>query len=224
RLKQQYFFVACALRDIVRRHLAAHGNLERFADKVAIQLNDTHPAIAIPELMRLLVDEHGQSWDQAWETAVRTFGYTNHTILWEGLEKWPVAMFEQLFPRHLEIIYEINRRLLREVLIRYPFDEARLQRMSLIEEPNFPGAAKQIRMAYVAVAGSHTTNGVSELHTRLLTSGLLREFYELWPDRFRNATNGVTPRRWLLVANPKLARAITARLGRSWLTDLEQLE
>jgi starch phosphorylase len=223
RLKQQYFFVSCSLQDILRRHLRAHQTLDDLADKVAVQLNDTHPAIAIPELMRLLVDVHGMEWGPAWQITVRTFGYTNHTILSEGLEKWPVTMFGELFPRHMEIVYEINDRFLREVAARWPSDPLRLRRMSLIEESTHPGDPKKVRMAYLAVVGSHSVNGVAELHTQLLKTGLLRDFHELWPDKLHNKTNGVTPRRWLLAANPRLAGAITGRIGPEWVTDLEKL-
>src|SRR5262245_43641359 len=224
RLKQQYFFVACSLRDIVRRHLRTHHGFEDFADKAAIQLNDTHPAVAIPELMRLLVDERGLAWEQAWDITVQSFGYTNHTILREGLEKWPLPMFGELLPRHLEIVYEINDRFLKQVAGRRPGDGARLSRLSLIEEPAYPGDPKKVRMAHLAVVGSHAVNGVSALHTRLLQQELLRDFHELAPERFFSITNGVTPRRWLLAANPALARAISARIGWGWTTDLEQLE
>jgi starch phosphorylase len=224
RLKQQYFFVACSLHDIVRRYLSVHKTLDGFADKVAIQLNDTHPAVAIPELMRLFVDEHDLPWEQAWDLCVRTFGYTNHTLLSEALETWPVEMFGQFLPRHLAIIYEINRRFLRQVLNRFPYDDARLTRMSLIDEGDGAAASRRIRMAYLAVVGSHSVNGVAALHTDLLKQDLLRDFHQMWPERFNNKTNGVTPRRWLLAANPKLADAITARIGDGWITDLAQLQ
>jgi starch phosphorylase len=222
RLKQQYFFVACSLFDIIRRHLSTHKDLSDFSDKVAIQLNDTHPAVAIPELMRLFIDDHDLSWDEAWETTVRTFGYTNHTLLSEALETWPVELFGRYLPRHLQIIYEINRRFLRQVMNRFPHDNARLSRMSLIEEAD--GVHKRIRMASLAVVGSHSVNGVAALHTDLLKQHLLHDFHELWPERFNNKTNGVTPRRWLLMANPQLADAITARIGDAWITDLDELK
>jgi starch phosphorylase len=224
RLKQQYFFVACSLHDIVRRHLVAYPSLENFAEKIAIQLNDTHPAIAIPELLRILVDEHAVPWDKAWEVTQATFGYTNHTLLAEALETWPVELFQRLLPRHLTIIYEINRRFLRQVKSRYPFDDARLSRMSLIDDGNGATDSKRIRMAYLAVVGSHSVNGVAALHTELLKAHLMHDFYEMFPDRFYNVTNGVTPRRWLLAANPLLADAITSRIGDGWITQLEQLE
>ena len=219
RLKQEYFFVSCSLQDIIRRYLADYPTFDHFAEKVAIQLNDTHPALAIPELMRLLVDEHGLSWEVAWEQTQRTFGYTNHTLMAEALEKWPVALFERLLPRHLQIIYEINRRFLRLVQIKYPWDGARQTRMSLIEE----APERKVRMAHLAVVGSHSVNGVSRIHTELVKHELLPDFYELWPERFNNKTNGVTPRRWLLQSNPRLAAAITARIGDGWITQLEEL-
>src|SRR2546426_418404 len=224
RLKQQYFFVACSLHDIVRRHLVTHPSLENFPDKVAIQLNDTHPAITIPELMRILVDEHNMPWEKAWEVTQSSIGYTNHTLLAEALETWPVELFQRLLPRHLAIIYEINRRFLRQVMSRYPMDDARVSRMSLIDEGSGTPESRRIRMAYLAVVGSHSVNGVAALHTELLKAHLLHDFYEMLPERFHNVTNGVTPRRWLLAANPQLADAITARLGDGWITQLEQLE
>src|SRR5438128_74392 len=223
RLKQQYFFVACSLHDIVRRHLVASPSLENFSDKVAIQLNDTHPAVAIPELLRIFVDEHGIPWERAWELTQHTFGYTNHTLLSEALETWPVELFQRLLPRHLTIIYEINRRFLRQVMNRFPYDEPRIARMSLIDEGDGNLASKRIRMAYLAVVGSHSVNGVAALHTQLLKQDLLRDFHEMWPERFNNKTNGVTPRRWLLASNPLLAGAITSRLGEGWITDLDEL-
>jgi len=224
RLKQQYFFVACSLHDIVRRHLVTHPSLENFPDKVAIQLNDTHPAITIPELMRILVDEHNMPWEKAWEVTQSSIGYTNHTLLAEALETWPVELFQRLLPRHLAIIYEINRRFLRQVMSRYPMDDARVSRMSLIDEGSGTPESRRIRMAYLAVVGSHSVNGVAALHTELLKAHLLHDFYEMLPERFHNVTNGVTPRRWLLAANPQLADAITARIGDGWITQLEQLE
>ncbi len=223
RLKQQYFFVACSLHDIVRRHLVAHKSLDDFADKIAIQLNDTHPAVAIPELMRIFVDEHQLPWEKAWELTVATFGYTNHTLLSEALETWPVEIFGQLLPRHLAIILEINRRFLRQVMNRFPYDEPRISRMSLIDEGDGQLASKRIRMAYLAVVGSHSVNGVAALHTQLLQQDLLHDFHEMWPERFNNKTNGVTPRRWLLAANPLLSEAITARIGDGWSVDLDEL-
>ncbi len=223
RLKQQYFFVACSLHDIVRRHLVAYPSLENFAEKVALQLNDTHPAVAIPELLRIFVDEHGVNWDKAWELTQATFGYTNHTLLSEALETWPVELFGRLLPRHLTIIYEINRRFLRQVMNRFPYDEQRIGRMSLIDEAGGDAHSRRIRMAYLAVVGSHSVNGVAGLHTELLKADLLRDFNEMWPERFNNKTNGVTPRRWLLAANPQLSAAITARIGEGWMTNLDEL-
>ena len=224
RLKQQYFFVACSLSDILRRYLSTHPSLDGFADLVAIQLNDTHPAVAIPELMRLFIDVHDLPWDRAWDLTVKTFGYTNHTLLAEALETWPVDLFGRLLPRHLSIIYEINRRFLRQVMNRFPLDDARLGRMSLIDEGNPADPhTRRIRMAHLAVIGAHSINGVAALHTELLTRHLLRDFYEMWPERFNNKTNGVTPRRWLLAANPRLAAAISDRLGEEWITDLDRL-
>jgi len=223
RLKQQYFFSACAIHDIVLRYLRDHVTFDEFADKVAIQLNDTHPVIAISELMRVFLDDHGMTWEKAWDITQKTFGYTNHTLLTEALERWPVAMFEKLLPRHLTIIYEINRRFLRQVIMRWPNDNAdRQRRLSLIAESDW-GGEKQVRMANLAVVGSHSVNGVAALHSHLVRTDLLRDFAEMWPERFNNKTNGVTPRRWLLEANPRLSRAITARIGDGWVTDLSQL-
>ena len=220
RLRQEYFFVACSIHDIVWRFRKTHSDWTRFSDKVAIQLNDTHPAIAIAELMRVLMDDHGVGWDVAWTQTVRAFGYTNHTLLPEALERWPVSLFARLLPRHLEIIYEVNRRFLREVMDDFPRDDARLSRMSLIEE----GPEKRVRMAHLAVVGSHSVNGVAKLHSELLTRELLRDFHELYPERFNNKTNGVTPRRWLRACNPGLSELITDRLGsEAWVTDLERL-
>jgi starch phosphorylase len=222
RLKQQYFFVTCSLHDIIRRYQVNHkDDFTKFPDKVAIQLNDTHPAVAIPELMRQLVDLHRLPWDQAWAITQATFGYTNHTLLPEALETWPVELFGRILPRHLSIIYEINRRFLRQVRNRFPLDEARIPRMSLIDDGD--GVHKKIRMASLAVVGSHSVNGVAALHTQLLKENLLHDFNEMWPERFNNKTNGVTPRRWLLAANPKLADAITGRIGEAWHKDLDEL-
>lgn len=220
RLKQQYFFVSCSVQDILRRYLVNHSSFDRFPDKVAIQLNDTHPSLAIPELMRLLMDEHHLGWDEAWDLTRRVFAYTNHTLLSEALEKWPVAIFERLLPRHMRIIYEINRRFLRDVAVSCPADPGRLGSMSLIEE----GPEKKVRMAHLAIVGSHAVNGVSRMHTRLLTRRVFRDFHELYPDRFSNKTNGVTPRRWLLVANPRLADLISSRIGSGWIRDLSEMK
>jgi glycogen phosphorylase len=219
RLVQEYFLVACALRDSVRRHQAAFGTFDNFADKVAIQMNDTHPALAVAELMRILVDEQGQPWDRAWEITQAVCGYTNHTLLPEALEQWPVALFAHVLPRHLQIIYEINHRLLEAVRARFPGDEARVQRMSLVAE----GATPHVRMAHLALAGSHKVNGVAAIHSGLVQRALFPDFHAMWPERFTNKTNGITPRRWLLRANPALAAFITARIGDGWITDLGRL-
>ena len=219
RLKQEYFFVSCSIQDILRRFRSDGNGWEIFPDKVFIQLNDTHPALVIPELMRLLMDREGLGWDEAWRITSASIGYTNHTILPEALEKWPVDMFGRLLPRHLQIIYEINARFLRDVASRYPLDVERLRRMSIIEEDG----QKYVRMANLAVVGSCSVNGVAELHTRLLKERVLRDFAEFWPTKFNNKTNGITPRRWLLKANPPLARLITESIGDGWITDLEEL-
>ncbi len=220
RLQQQYFFVSCSLQDIIRLYRRNHNTFDLFPEKIAIQLNDTHPAIAIAELMRLLVDEHDLDWERAWAITQNTCAYTNHTLLPEALECWSVSLFGRLLPRHLEIIYEINRRFLDEVWSKYPGDLARLGRLSLIEE----GHQKRVRMAHLACVGSHAINGVALLHTQLLKQNLLRDFYQLWPEKFSNKTNGVTPRRWLLLSNPRLARLITEKLGKEWMVNLEALE
>lgn len=219
RLIQEYFLVACAVRDIVRSYQHAHATLDAFADKVAIQLNDTHPALTIAELMRVFVDENELSWEQAWEITSSVCAYTNHTLLSEALERWPIAMMEHVLPRHLQIIYEINDRLLKQVARRWPGDAGRLSRMSLIEE----GDHKQVRMAHLAIVGSHSVNGVSEVHSQLVATELVPDFHDLWPERFNNKTNGVTPRLWLKTANPGLASLMTEVLGESWITDLDQL-
>ncbi|MHB0960615.1 MAG: glycogen/starch/alpha-glucan phosphorylase [Pirellulaceae bacterium] len=219
RLKQQYFFVACSLRDILRRFRLKNDNWSHLPDKVAIQLNDTHPVVAIPELMRLLVDVHRLDWDHAWDITRKIIAYTCHTLLPEALEKWPIELFGSLLPRHLEIIYEINRRFLEEVRTRFPDDDVRVARMSIIEEQPI----RQIRMAHLATVGSSTVNGVAELHSRLLRDVTLKDFAELWPTKFQNKTNGVTPRRFLRLANPALSQLITSKIGDGWLNDLEQL-
>ncbi len=219
RFMQEYFLVACSLADILARFLRDNDDWHTLPDKVAIQLNDTHPAMAVAELMRILVDRTRLSWDEAWDITTRTLAYTNHTLLPEALEKWPVHVFEAALPRHLEIIYEINRRFLKDVKKRFPNDPARLQRMSLIEE----GSVKKIRMAHLAVAGSHSTNGVAEIHSRLVRTRLLSDFAEMFPERFNNKTNGVTPRRWILLANPGLSDLITNSIGDGWITDLSEL-
>ena len=220
RLKQQYFLVSCSLRDIIRRFRFRNSDWAAFPDKVVIQLNDTHPVLAVPELMRLLVDENGVGWEQAWSITRRTFAYTCHTLLPEALETWPVPMFGRLLPRHLEIIYALNRSFLEEVRARYPGDEGRVARMSLIQQD--PG--RRVRMANLAVVGSFAVNGVAGLQSRLLAQTTLRDFADLWPEKFRNVTNGVSPRRFLRLANPRLSGLITARLGdQRWLTDLDRL-
>ncbi len=219
RLKQQYFFVSCSLQDMLRRFKSDGNSWDLFPEKIFIQLNDTHPTLVIPELMRLLMDREGLGWDQAWSITTASTGYTNHTILPEALEKWPVSMMERLLPRHLQIIYEINARFLRDVAFRYPLDGDRLGRMSIIEE----GEHKHVRMAHLAIAGSSSVNGVARLHSDLLRTDVLRDFAEYWPAKFNNKTNGITPRRWLLTANPALAQLISRTIGDSWITDLDQL-
>jgi len=219
RFRQQYFFISCSIQDIVRRYKVNHPDFSQFPDKVAIQLNDTHPAMAVTELMRLLVDGEELDWEPAWDITTRTFGYTNHTLMPEALEKWPVRMFEELLPRHLQIIYEINRRHLRHVANKFPNDVERLARMSLVEE----GEEKKVRMAHLSVVGSHSVNGVSKVHSDLVTSRLFRDFHDLAPEKFNNKTNGITHRRWLLKANPGLAQLITERIGDGWIKDLGQL-
>ena len=219
RLLQEYFLVACAMRDVVARYRRDHPTFDAFAAKVAVQLNDTHPALAIAELMRILVDERDLPWDTAWQMTQSTMGYTNHTLLPEALEKWPVDLLERVLPRHLQIIYEINRRFLAHIASVWPGDNGRLQRMSLIEEVE----PKLLRMAHLSIVGSHSINGVSEMHSRLVRKTLAPDFYDLWPERFNNKTNGVTPRRWLLQANPLLAGLITRTLGDTWIADLERV-
>jgi glycogen phosphorylase len=220
RFVQEYFLVACSLADLVRRFRRSNPYWNAVPDKVAIQLNDTHPSLAVPELMRILLDQAGLGWDEAWDITRRTLAYTNHTLLPEALEKWPLRLFELLLPRNLEIILEINRRLIEELRTRFPGDEDRLRRMSLVEE----GGERKIRMANLAIAGSHSTNGVAAIHSRLLRSVTVRDFAEAFPERFNNKTNGVTPRRWLLLANPWLAGTITDAIGDGWITDLTELE
>ena len=219
RLRQEYFLASASLQDILRRYKKVHTGFEEFPDKAAIQINDTHPAVAVAELMRLLMDVEGLEWGKAWDLTVRTFGYTNHTLMPEALEKWPVELFGRVLPRHLEIIYEINHRYLEEVLRRFPGDVERMRRMSIIEE----GWQKNVRMAHLAVVGSHSVNGVSELHAKLLRSRLFSDFADMHPERFNAKTNGITPRRWLLSCNPGLAALIAERIGTKWPTDLDQL-
>ena len=228
RLAQEYFFVSATLQDIIRRYKKRYRMFDEpqgfrvfdhFADKVAIQLNDTHPALAVPELMRILVDLEGLGWDEAWEITRATFGYTNHTVLPEALERWPVSRVGAMLPRHLEIVYEINRRFLDEMGRRFGPDDARARRMSIIDEDGEP----HVRMATLAIVGSHSVNGVAELHTEILKREVFRDFHEMWPERFNNKTNGITPRRWLLKSNEPLARLITEAIGPGWVTDLEEL-
>jgi starch phosphorylase len=222
RLRQEYFFVSATLQDIMRR-FRKHRKGDPFSDfssKVAIQLNDTHPAIAIAELMRMFVDLEGVEWDRAWDITIKTFGYTNHTILPEALEKWPVGLMEYVLPRHMQIIFEINRRFLDEVRRLHPGDDERLSRMSLIEE----GAEKRVRMAYLAIVGSHSVNGVSALHSQILKDDLFRDFYEMMPEKFNNKTNGITQRRWLKLCNPRLSGLITKNIGHGWISDLGKLK
>lgn len=221
RLKQEYFFVTATMQDIIRRFKKnREGGYEQFPDKVAIQLNDTHPAIAIPELMRILIDEEKMGWDEAWDITVRTFGYTNHTVLPEALERWPVYLMQKVLPRHLQIIYEINHRFLEYVKSRFPNDDDRLRRMSIIEE----GPEKKVRMAHLAIVGSHSLNGVAALHSDILKNEVFKDFYELWPERFNNKTNGITQRRWLKLCNPELSELITSKIGDKWTTDLYELK
>ena len=219
RFLQEYFLVACSLADLIRRFQRYNSDWEKLPEKAAIQLNDTHPSMAVAELMRILLDDARLGWDQAWELTKKTLAYTNHTLLPEALEKWPVAWFEILLPRHLEIIYEINRRLLDEVRLRFPGDDGRVQRVSLVEEGN----QRKIRMANLAIVGSHSTNGVAAVHSKLLRTTTVKDLAEIFPERFNNKTNGVTPRRWLRGANPELAGAITQVIGDRWIADLSQL-
>jgi starch phosphorylase len=219
RFVQEYFLVSCSLADIIERFRKSNSDWHALPDKVAIQLNDTHPALAVAELMRILLDEGRLGWDDAWSLTVRTLAYTNHTLLPEALEKWQVRLFEWFLPRQLEIIYEINRRFLDEVRRRFPGDNRRLERMSMIEEK----PVKQVRMANLAIVGTHSTNGVAEIHSDLLRKHVVKDFAEMYPERFSNQTNGVTPRRWLLMCNPALARLITEAIGDRWITDLSQL-
>ena len=220
RLEQQYFFVSCALQDMIRVHMAAGRAIETFHEKWTIQLNDTHPSIGVAELMRLLMDEHQLGWEQAWDITSQTFNYTNHTLLPEALERWPLPLFAGLLPRHIEIIYEINNRFLHAVRERFPGDDARVVRMSIIDETG----SKFVRMAYLACVGSKHINGVAELHTQLLKNDLLRDFHDLWPNKFINVTNGVTPRRWVAVSNPEQSKLMTSKIGDSWISNLDHLK
>ena len=219
RLVQEYFLVACAVRDIVRRYLADHSSIASFADKVAIQMNDTHPALAVAELMRVLIDDHELEWEQAWEITQKTLAYTNHTLLPEALEKWNVSLLERVLPRHMQIIFAINHQFLRSLSSYTWVDGEKLRKMSIIEESH----EKHVRMAHLAIVGGHSTNGVAALHSDLVKTNLVPEFYQLWPERFSNKTNGVAPRRWLLKANPGLSRLLCDTIGESWITDLEKM-
>ena len=219
RLNQEYFLVACALRDLLRNYMSTHAGFDDLPAKVAIQMNDTHPSLCVAELMRLLVDENLLDWDHAWELTVATLGYTNHTLLPEALEKWPVSLIERVLPRHTEIIFGINHQFLRTVARSWPGDIDRQRRMSIIEE----GPEKQVRMANLAIVGSHAINGVSRLHSELIKSALVPDFAQLWPERFSNKTNGVAPRRWILKANPGLSALLTRTVGEEWITDLERV-
>jgi glycogen phosphorylase len=219
RFVQEYFLVACSLADLIRRFLRHNSDWAKLPEKASIQLNDTHPSMAVAELMRILLDDAHLGWDEAWDLTRKTLAYTNHTLLPEALEKWPVAWFETLLPRQLEIIYEVNRRLLDDVRKRFPNDEGRVQRISLVEE----GSARKIRMANLAIVGSHSTNGVAAVHSKLLRTTTVKDLAEMFPERFNNKTNGVTPRRWLHQSNPGLARVITSAIGEGWITDLSRL-
>jgi starch phosphorylase len=219
RFVQEYFLVACSLADAVRRFRRSNRDWSAFPDKAAIQLNDTHPSMAVPELMRIFMDDEGLGWDEAWDITTRTLAYTNHTLLPEALEKWPVQWFELMLPRQMELIYEINSRLLANVRERFPSDEGRVERVSLIDE----SAPRRVRMANLAIVGSHSTNGVAALHSELLRTTTVKDLADIFPERFNNKTNGVTPRRWLLLSNPALAHVITDAIGESWITDLGEL-
>lgn len=219
RLLQEYFLVACSIRDIFRRFRYLDRDVEAFPEKVAIQLNDTHPSLAVPEMMRLLVDEYDMEWERAWDLTRRTIAYTNHTLLPEALERWPVDLLHKVLPRHLQLIYEINHRFLEQVSVAFPGDTERVRRMSIVDD----AGEKQVRMAHLAIVGSHAVNGVAKLHSELLRSRVFSDFHALWPGRFQNKTNGVTQRRWLQVANPGLARLLDGTIGEGWRTDLEQL-
>jgi glycogen phosphorylase len=219
RFVQEFFLAACSLADLVRRFRARNADWRQLPEKVAIQINDTHPSFAVPELMRILLDEAHLEWEEAWNLTQSTLGYTNHTLLAEALEKWPLEWFRHMLPRQFEIVLEINRRFLDEVRARFPGDDARLARVSLIEE----GASPSVRMANLAIVGSHSTNGVSKIHTELLRHTTVKDLAEVFPERFNNKTNGVTPRRWLHLANPSLSRAITGAIGEGWITDLSEL-
>ncbi len=219
RLKQQYFFVAATFQDIMRRYKKNNSTFDKFTDRVAVQLNDTHPSIAIPELMRLLLDIEGLVWEEAWDITLKTFAFTNHTLMPEALERWTVDMMARVLPRHLQIIYEINRRFLEELAQKYPGNERKLRDLSIIEE----GPVKMVRMAHLAIIGSHSVNGVAELHSQLLKDRIFPDFHEFFPGKFNSKTNGITPRRWLLDVNPELSLLISSKIGPDWITDLDQL-
>jgi glycogen phosphorylase len=219
RLRQQFLLASATLQDVIRRHLAVNPDLKNLHDKISVQLNDTHPTLAIPELMRLLMDQHGFGWEDAWEVVSRTFAYTNHTLMPEALERWPFHILARLLPRHVQIIQEIDRRFLERLRLMFPGDEALVQRMAVVD----PGFDRQVRMANLAVIGSYSVNGVARLHTDLLRSGLLSDFHKTFPERFNNKTNGITPRRWLNQANRRLADLISSRIGRAWVRDLDEL-
>jgi glycogen phosphorylase len=219
RLEQQYFFVSCSLQDMIRIHLHTGGSLNNFHEAFAVQLNDTHPSIGVAELMRLLVDRHQMEWEVAWEITRKTFAYTNHTLLPEALEKWPIKLFGSLLPRHLEIIYEINRLFLDEIRLKFPYDASRIARMSLIDE----SGERYVRMAYLATVGSHKVNGVAELHSQLLKETTLHDFYELWPEKFLNVTNGVAPRRFVVASNARFSSLATQKIGDCWIKQLDDL-
>ncbi|MBN1412790.1 MAG: glycogen/starch/alpha-glucan phosphorylase [Spirochaetales bacterium] len=220
RLKQEYFFVSATLQDIIRRYKKTNKKFDAFPDKVAIQLNDTHPAIGIPELMRILMDNEGLQWDKAWEITEKTFGYTNHTILPEALEKWPVSLLGRLLPRHLSIIYDINDRFLKMIAKKFPGEPERIKRMSIIEE----SSDKKVRMAYLSIVGSHSVNGVAALHTEIIKTKIFKDFYDVWPEKFNNKTNGITQRRWLKLCNPQLSDLITKKIGGEWVKNLYDLK
>ncbi|MBA4252287.1 MAG: glycogen phosphorylase, partial [Chlorobiaceae bacterium] len=219
RIKQQYFFVSATLQDIIRKYKINHSTYDKFAEKTAIQLNDTHPVLAIPELMRILLDEENLNWDYAWEITQKVFAYTNHTVVPEALEEWSISIFEQILPRHLQIIYEINQRFLDSVRENYQFDDSVISQLSVVRE----GAEKKIRMANLAIIACHSVNGVAELHTKIIKENIFPAFNTLFPKKFKNITNGITPRRWLKSANPILSRIITTKIGDAWIKDLSQL-
>ena len=211
--------MAATFQDILRRHVKQHGTFTNLADFVAVQLNDTHPSIAIPELMRILLDDYNLQWEAAWDICTHTFAYTNHTVLPEALETWPVDLLGRVLPRHLQIIFEINRRFLDEVAEQYPGDMGRLARMSIISE----GAQRSVRMANLAIIGSHAVNGVAALHSKIIQEGIFNDFHQHFPGKIRNVTNGITPRRWLLQCNPTLSELITSTIGPGWPVDLDKL-